>query len=505
MAVTTKKNGAQTRHCSIYRWIEGQDATFAEALRDQLCIECELNAGPNGTTFLYPVDLAYRQEIVDKAYSNDADDAVKMVRALIIPDKFAQSTEFGRRPVGNKLGVALQVGSVSDGEVTFKNDMKIAPSDFNPLSTRSGAPRNLAVWLLTKGRAPTEGKEYAPPAPPRRFRGGGDYRGPNERARLADAVAAEYNLSALQKRGNICNPYLAKVVSLLNYLRAEHPAVLEQIQPVLDYNPAVSFYLLFEPYKTKGEHLIRDEILFGDNAWNCADAYGDAISEYLGFFTGRGGSAIAANNSAVVAGVDRVRRNITGRGFGRDLVNAVNGVYDSFAANNTIDGVNSVMSREAHAAIAPRKQWQDEFRFVVGEALGEVAARPYDPVSFCGIVDNIRTCWPGNDYVAERILSNIKDATTNVAPRQNLILLGKFVNSTDFLYVPVPPAGVGEAVEDSGSKISWDFINRNRTELNALRTITGMTRPSGLSPQTLRELAVYQKLHPGQLPAGLSA
>jgi hypothetical protein len=77
-----------------------------------------------------------------------------------------------------------------------------------------------------------------------------------------------------------------------------------------------------------------------------------------------------------------------------------------------------------------------------------------------------------------------------------LVLIRKFVNSTDFLYIPS-----NNMSESWGSMNPGDeqLYNRNAVAHSNLVKIQGMVRSSGLSPQTLQELELYIKNN-GQLP-----
>jgi hypothetical protein len=79
----------------------------------------------------------------------------------------------------------------------------------------------------------------------------------------------------------------------------------------------------------------------------------------------------------------------------------------------------------------------------------------------------------------------------------------KFINSTDFLYLPVAPEAVG-AAWGSMDPTDWAVYNRNAVALANLRRVTGMTRASGISPQALQELRIYAGLH-GGLPPEVAA
>jgi hypothetical protein len=165
----------------------------------------------------------------------------------------------------------------------------------------------------------------------------------------------------------------------------------------------------------------------------------------------------------------------------------------------------------AHAAIAApinKKLWQDEFRFIIFEALQTMRAYPYESETFRTIVQDIKMARPGNDYVGETILTNPDDFKRDVAPRNEYYLLGKFVNSSDFLYLPMPTEMAGKSwggevgsMEDASD---WSMYNRNSVALEGLRRYTGMTRTEGISPQALQELRIYAKTH-GSLPSAVMA
>jgi hypothetical protein len=156
------------------------------------------------------------------------------------------------------------------------------------------------------------------------------------------------------------------------------------------------------------------------------------------------------------------------------------------------------------ALAGSKKLWQDELRFTVHEALQTMRSMPYSTDVFASIVRDLRTAWPGDNYGAEIRLSNVNDLRTNVAPRNELLLLAKFVNSTDFLYLPVAPDVVGGAWGDPHNPTDWNVYNRNAAALQNLRRITGMNRPSGISPQALQELRIYAMTY-GRLPAEVTS
>ncbi len=510
--MASKKKAQLTKHCRIYQWIEAQDPMLASAIHD-LCLEGNLSPSHGrGVTFLYPKEKALRDEIVEKAYSDDADEAQKLIESLIIPDALLTAADFNRRPVGNRLGVKIGVEAVEGSKVKLAGGAELSPADdFHPLSKRAG---DIAVWLLTKGRVPTSGESYSAPVPARRgpkapTRGGNGGEGPSERLLLARKVEAKFDRCMRLDRCASHNPYLAKVVSLLNYLKMAHPDVLTKVLPVIDYEPVITFYLLLEPYKTSGENLIPDGILFGEGGWNCAHAYGNAVEEYKAIFASlpQQASSVYAfrDRAAVMAQIDLVRQKY-GSLNPRSGPQFVQDCYAALASQNAIQGLTPILPDSTLAALAGgKKLWQDEFRFIVHEALQTMRQMPYTSDVLGSILRDICTCWPGNNYASEIRLANVADLRSNVAPRNELLLLGKFVNSTDFLYLPVAPEAVGEAWGDPNNPLDWAVYNRNAAALANLNRISGMVRAEGVSPQALQELTIYVKTHGGQLPPAVAA
>lgn len=509
--MSAKKKVKLTRQCRIFQWIEDQDPEFAEAIH-YLCLEGALSPGSRstGVTFLYPKDRAYRQEIVDKAYGEEADEAVKLVESLIIPDALRTAADFGRRPVGSKLGVKYAVESAGGAKVQLAGGVELAPaSDFRPRDDRAD---RLAVWVVEKGRLPLSGEDYRAPMAERRAKGGAARRGGNEggeRQALAAATEADFDRCMRRDGCREHHPYLARVVSLLKYLRARSPEAYQRVLPVIDYDPVVSFYLLLEPFKARGEPLLPDALLFGAGAWNGADLYENAVAEYEEVFRGLpaqaapDGAYVFRDRAAVASQIDAIRQHFASLNP-RQGPQLVQSAYATLAAQNTINGMGPVLPPDALAALSgSKKLWQDELRFTLHEALQTLRGAPYEPSTFARIARDLRTQWPGNDYAAEICLSNLADLQTNVAPRQELFLLAKFVNSTDFLYLPAAPEAVGGAW-GSMDPTDWQVYNRNAAALANLHRVQGMVRPSGLSPQTLQELQVYVQTH-GALPPAVLA
>ena len=504
--MSSKKKQQLSKYCRIFQWVEAQDADFAQAIRD-LCLEGALSPGgrSSGVTFLYPKEKVYRKEIIDATYA-DADEAEKLVQSLIVPDALVASADFNRRPNGSRLGVKYAVESADSSKVKLAGGVELAlAEDFHPMSRRAG---DIAVWIVTKGRLPLTGDAYKAPSGERKDKQGGARvaRGGavdgtlNDRQVLAATVEGDFDRCMRADRCHTHNPYLGKVVSLLNFLKARAPETLATVLPLLDYDPVVCFYLLVEPYKSTGEFLIQDALLFGDGGWNGADAYGSAVKEFEAFFAmkpaGDSQAYVFRDRAAAAAQIDKVRQSIGSTQSGRQGPQLVQEAYAAFVSQNAVQGMGPILPDATIRALGgAKKLWQDEFRFVVHAALEEMRAAPYSTDTFASIVRDLRTRRQGNNYAAELELVDLK---SNVAPRDALLALMKFVNSTDFLYIPAPADSVG-AAWGSMDPTDWEVYNRNAAALASLRRVSGMVRSSGLSPQAMQELQIYAKTY-GSLP-----
>jgi hypothetical protein len=64
---------------------------------DDLCLFSLFRVRGSGVTFLYPADEKYRRTIINKAYSGTPEDAVAMVKSLVLLDFLPTPTEFANK------------------------------------------------------------------------------------------------------------------------------------------------------------------------------------------------------------------------------------------------------------------------------------------------------------------------------------------------------------------------------------------------------------------------
>lgn len=509
------KKGQTHNERDIFSWVNRQDQEFAGAIR-QLGLERALIPGKNsrGVTFLYPTDEEYRQEIIDNTYSGTSTKAaVEAVESLIVPIVLHRGTDFDSEPVGSRLGVKYAVKSTARGKVELSNGVELVPAGSYSLGTNHGGSR--AVWLIAKGRLPLKGESFtAPTRSKATTKGGNEYRthgGSDITSRQIFATDTEQQFDTCMKkdRCRLRNPYLTKVTSFLNFLKAKHPAVLERVTPVLDFNFMVTFYLLFEPYKTENDDfLIPEDVLYGDNGWNEAKGDSNGVEEYKLFFSNLGSSKtesardlqtgepvvpyIYREPAFMTDEVDKLRTKLESlSGTLDNLAQKVHTAYAELTDDNTINGRGPMLPDDTRVAISKvKKLWQDEFRFVFGELFRRLVNEGtiYNSMEWTSLIGKVRK-YPGNNYGSELQITNPEHIVAAIATKNaNGLALMKFIKSRDFLYKPVSPALVGK----QGGSMDCDdskTYNRNYVALGDLEKNGG--GDEGLDPQTSRTLEMY--------------
>jgi hypothetical protein len=524
------------KYCRIFQWVEAKDEDFAGAIRD-LCKEGALSGGRSGATFLFPT-AAVRKEIVKKAYTTEAEEAITLLDAHIISDSVRTSADF-KRGVGSRLRIKLEVEAASGDTVTLTGGAKLkVAADFRPLNKD-----NIAVWEVVSGEVPTTGPEFVPPKVTRGGRPGKEhhrahaaYSGGtalNSRQVLAANVESEYNNCMRADRCRTKDPYLAHTVSMLNFLKGKRPELLVMVLPIIDRDPAVTFYLLVEPYKTSGsDFVLPDEVLFGDSGWNGASIYEGAVSEFEGYFgslSAQGAPSAEDRSSGdpvvpyvyrdagyIRSAIDNVRLQIVGAdGHNANKVTTpklVHQVYESLIAQNAIGGAQPILPDDTIRLLpGSKKLWQDELRFMLHAALQTLRKEAaYNEGSFAEIVRMLRFSRPGNNYSAEASLSNVELLQSNVAPQAEFEMLLKFINSTDFLYIPVTDEKVGGDWGDIPTTptmydrrdLSVYNTEASKRSLLAGYRAAGMDAPRPLDAGTIASIRHYVSIH-GALPPGL--
>ncbi len=510
--MASRKKGRLSKYCRIFQWVETQDSALAGAIRD-LCMEGQLwPRRGRGVTFLYPKEKAYREEIIAKTYSDEAEQAIRMLEALILPVHVATPADF-RGDIGSKLGVKLEVESISGGKIMLQGGVQLAAApSFEPLRRD-----NIAVWLLEAGRAPLDGAEWrpsrSPPKPKRTVRGGS-----SRRLMLADRTMQAF-IGCMDKPPDFCtayHPYLANVVSLLNFLDKRHPDLLQKVRPVLDRDPIVTFFLLIEPHRQSAPYLLDDSVLFGGPlAWNETMFYTNAVEEYQSFFVQPGNPSrldipkIFSEPHKVREAVNALREQIVPLLNRKDGPQAVKKAYDDFVRTNLLGEFGPIVPEQTLQDFKSDKQrWNDEFRFTLHVRLEDALNEPIpSPTAFEAIISDVRQYFPGNNYTEEAKMTSLSlyEPSGDVSGPWDLWdLFISFFNSTAFLYFPVPERLLDDAgpITRLHDQRPGFIYNHELAAHKKLKTVTGMV-VSGPSLLLRRQLDPHygQQISPAEVGA----
>jgi hypothetical protein len=470
--MSSKKNSGEQ---SILEWVSAHDHDLAEAIKSA-GLEGSLEPqNGNGVTFLVPEDKTFREKLLEMDDDIDKSELTQKLNSLIIPEFFGQLNDFQSRPVGNVLNARFKVNC--EGGVTLK-----PAADFVNTAGR-------AVYIMTEGSPPITGGGYQRPSRTRRpqVRGGAEsmYSPPSRpfRQELADRVEEEFNNCMLKDMCTSYHPYLANVVSLLNFLKRRHTDLYKKALFMIDYEPITTFFLLMEPYKECGSYFIPDAVLGG---WNGMILCSNATEEYMGFFKEMG-----EESGAIISQADKARRRIMAISDAPQALSALQSVYKIFEAQNSIEGYK--LPAEAKPSTEGLKFWQDEFRFVAHVALQELRSQPFTALAFREITDEFRHTRAGNNYKNEVSVINCNRSVNVRAERMFLLA---FINSTALLYIPCPPQNVTKwGPPQPMLPNSSGVYNHNVSAFAALQEVKGMVYPGGVNSQAAEKEKLLKELY----------
>lgn len=187
-------NKTLKKFCKLSKYIEQVDRGLFEVF-DDLCIVHLLKPqrGAAGITMLLPKEKAYRQKIINAAYSGKPELAVDMIKALILQDYYPTLASFKDKAV-NLLNQKLVIDSATDKAIKLKGGLEIVPDKkFVPMGYRE----NMTVYSLTgKGEIPLNSPVVAMEARP--LKSGGRDDGLSI-TRLIKSILPDHGKSALQK------------------------------------------------------------------------------------------------------------------------------------------------------------------------------------------------------------------------------------------------------------------------------------------------------------------
>jgi hypothetical protein len=121
------------KFCKISKFLEKHDKELYQVF-DDLCLFPLLAIRNRGVTFLRPKDSEFRSKIFDAAYSQSPENAVDMLKTLILLEVLPDANSFDKHPIANASKNQLLVDSVKDGVVKMpKNHSAQKNKDFHPM------------------------------------------------------------------------------------------------------------------------------------------------------------------------------------------------------------------------------------------------------------------------------------------------------------------------------------------------------------------------------------
>jgi hypothetical protein len=296
------------------------------------------------------------------------------------------------------------------------------------------------------------------------------------------------------------NPYLGAVTSFLRYLEGVNSersiSLLERIIPLMDANPMISFYIIFQPYKRTGKYFVDRSYIFDkNNVLNFSlNAFGeDAETEYkrlLCYKPNQNRKAYSAkvfsNPTSVKAEVDRICQNL------HNIVRAAHGptaeiliadvkeIYTTLSTKNMLGNLINVFPDITMFEEEDQLLWVDELKFWATEFVKKMDNN--SPEKFTQMICSLREIFPGNNYAQELTVHNTSDNRCDNSQSVAKFALGQFVKE----------AFMTTALEKNYAT-TGGALHNSRVKLN------NMKNRYGISGQALNELKSYVRSH-GKLP-----
>jgi thymidine kinase len=317
--------------------------------------------------------------------------------------------------------------------------------------------------------------------------------GLNKLIEITTKIECEYGEALLTKNTNMVDPYLGAIASFLRYLELNHKNVLENIIPLMDINPMISFYIILQPYKTNPPYLVPRECIFDNNGTPLVTL------DSFGFSAGKTYEAFLSwqpnKNEADKAKVFNAQKNIkaevaklceqlcaamsgTNKPSAELLVGSVKDLYERLRKENKIGQLSNILPNTNIFGL-DQLLWIDEFRFWANEFLIKLEG---NAKKFTQMVCGIRQTFPGNNFTDELTVHNIN---TDQCGGSSLVVefaIDKFLKSKLFMHFG---------------------YTRDQVTTGGVGYASRMSNVNGISSRTLNELKLYVRSH-GKLPPAVT-
>lgn len=446
-------------YCKILDYVDATDPELADVIRG-LCTEMSLTSlkGKPGITFLMPVDKAFRDKLFKLAQSpsiEDANKATDMINAIIIRDIIKTPSDFStkRDNIPNALYPAqqIEISKVEGNKVVFKSGATAVIDEKFMASNRN---ERLAVWKLT-GELPVTTDKPAKLIPKSATRGKVGAAEGDQNSFVAQAAAIRVQAVEKAEAGYVqfneaqclmTRMYMSLVDFILNE-RSDLHCVKTKLIPVMSFDRS-DLYILFEPGKSAGGHLVDDSVIIEWWAQHEARVQrvkpGTIVGQLQAILNDKSSvpsALLYTDRQAVLSATESLRAGLLEPSRSRSIVDNIREIYAALENSNTISGVGPVYPQELldyYRANPGLKMLHDELRFSVINDLG--SKRELSIVDKSSIFNAIRahTASFGEQRKHHKILpAHFKSL---IQPIEHYHVIKLFVNSVMFMYIPLTQA-----------------------------------------------------------------
>lgn len=460
---------SKTEFTSILSFVKYNDRRLYDAIYT-LLIHRQFKPKKDGElTFLYPSSEKFRENLIYLANSDSEKEsrhAAALISSLLIPMYLDSPLDFRRLLVYNKLDQVIEISDSNNKRAITKSTGASIESEPNFRFNNEGSSKKEQTINVLKLVGDGVGLENpaVSSVQKKEIKNRGKSTGTLNELRYDIALKTEMKYINERSKTNSSknDVYLFKVLSLLMHLRAHDNDTYLSILPLLDYSVFTNFYILFEPYKTNGNYLIPTYLI---QEWNDNQPkrIKNPINEFCKLFNdlkdteAYSGLVNSENGRGILRNIiEQYREQVIEHMSKHETPKRVSKAYEDFVT----DEINNQSVYSDHTrkllSIPYRKQWIDEFRFIVEPQFMEIdSSYKFDQNDFVALIDQIRTCWNGNDYKSQRTLG--KD-TYSQLDSNDFYTMGiyAFLHSSDFLYIPFTQENMKKIINDPSDYLSGD-------------------------------------------------
>lgn len=219
----------------------------------------------NGVTLLIP-SASEKKKITEIVFGDDPEQAIPMLQSIVLFNYLPtpatwQSVAHTDRGIMNAARHKLDISVDKAGDIEVAGVKIIPNKSFITFADR----KNIAVWNMSAGKLPLEGKvipksENVRSHAPKSQYGGADQNVNALRYQYAEKLSTKFNKILATKPGRISRCYLKAVVSIVGWYKSVYPEVCKKrILPLVGPNPKSTFFKIVFPYSKKHENMPDNE------------------------------------------------------------------------------------------------------------------------------------------------------------------------------------------------------------------------------------------------------